>query len=60
MSDPYRKLYESLSKDINEALTKLANMIDFIAKRTMTTKDYLEFMDEFAEKKRSEVGDLLK
>lgn len=56
MKDPYLKLAE----DINKTITKLANMIDFVAKRTMTTKDYLEFMDEFAEKKQSEVGDLLK
>lgn len=60
MSDPYRKLYESVSKDINEALTKLANMIDFIAKRTMTTKDYLEFIDEFSEERPNVKDELLK
>ena len=56
MKDPYLKLAE----DINKTITKLANMIDFVAKRTMTTKDYMEFVDEFAEKKQSDVSDLLK
>lgn len=56
MKDPYLKLAE----DINKAMTKLAKMIDFVAKRTMTTKDYLEFMDEFSEKKTGQTDELLK
>ena len=56
MKDHYLKLVE----DINKTITKLANMIDFVAKRTMTTKDYLEFMDEFAEKKTGQTDELLK
>lgn len=56
MKDPYLKLAE----DINKTINKLANMIDFVAKRTMTTKDYLEFMDEFAEKKTGQTDELLK
>ncbi len=56
MKDPYLKLAE----DINKTIIKLANMIDFVAKHTMTTKDYLEFMDEFSEKKTGQTDELLK
>ena len=45
MNDPYMKLFES----INKVLTKLAKMIDWIAKRTLSAQDYLKFVDEFAE-----------
>lgn len=56
MKDPYLKLAE----DINKTITKLANMIDFVAKRTMTTKDYLEFVDEFSEERPNVKDELLK
>ena len=56
MKDPYLKLAE----DINKTIIKLANMLDWIAKRTMTTKDYLEFVDEFAEKRTGQTDELLK
>lgn len=56
MKDPYLKLAE----DINKTMIKLANMIDFVAKRTMTTKDYLEFVDEFSEKRTGQTDELLK
>ena len=56
MKDPYLKLAE----DINKAMTKLANMLDWIAKRTLTTKDYLEFVDEFSEERPNVKDELLK
>lgn len=56
MKDPYMKLAE----DINKTMIKLANMIDFVAKRAMTTKDYLEFVDEFSEERLNVKDELLK
>lgn len=47
MKDPYMELYESISK----AITKLSNMIAWLAKHTLTVSEYTEFADKFTEKK---------
>lgn len=46
MHDPYKNLFESISK----ALTKLSNMICWVAKRTLTSKEFDEFVEEFTDK----------
>ena len=58
MNDPYRKLFES----INKALTKLSNMIVWLAKRTLSVKDFMDFVDEFEEKQSNNkiIDELLK
>ena len=45
MNDPYKKFHESI---IN-CLTKLGNMIVWLAKRTLSVRDYMEFVNEFSE-----------
>lgn len=47
MEDPYKRVWE----DIAKALTKESNMILWLAKRTLTVKEFGEFIDEFSEKK---------
>lgn len=47
MKNPYEKLYEAVSK----ALAKLSNMIVWLAKQTLSVKEFTEFMNEFGEKK---------
>lgn len=46
MNDPYEKVWEEIRKgfDLN------IKMIKWIAERTMSVKDYKEFIDEFTEK----------
>lgn len=46
MNDPFKKLFE----DISKTLIKLSNMIVFVAERTLSAKDYMDFIKEFAEK----------
>ena len=47
MNDAYKKLYESIA----ESLTELSNMIVSLAMRTLSVKDYQDFVDEFTKKK---------
>ena len=55
MHDPYEKVWQ----DIGKALKTLSNMIAWLAKRTLSVKDYMDFADEFAEKKADSMEDLL-
>ena len=50
MEDPYKKIWE----DIAKAFTKESNMIVWLAKRTLTAKEFAEFVDEFSEKKNDD------
>lgn len=50
MKDPY----ESTWKDIGNALTTYSNMILWIAERTLSVKDYKEFVDAFTNKKHED------
>lgn len=52
-NDPYLQLVES----INEAIAKLSNTIALLAQRTLSTKDYMDFVNEVnskGDKKNSE------
>ena len=55
MHDPYEKVWQ----DIGKALKTLSNMIAWLAKRTLSVKDYMDVADEFAEKKADSMEDLL-
>ena len=46
MNDPMKKIFE----DIGKAFTRLSNMIIYVAERTMSAKDYIDFVNEFTEK----------
>ena len=46
MNDPYEKSWEAISK----ALSTQSKMILWIAERTLSVKDYKDFIDEFAKK----------
>lgn len=46
MNDPYEKSWETISK----ALSTQSKMILWIAERTLSVKDYKDFIDEFAKK----------
>lgn len=43
MNDPYEKAWESIWK----ALSTQSKMVLWIAERTLSAKDYKEFIDEF-------------
>ena len=55
MADPYRKAWESIGK----ALSVQSNMILWIAKRTLSAKEFEEFVDEFAKKPEGDHDELL-
>lgn len=46
MNDPYEKAWEAIEK----ALSAQSKMILYIAERTLSAKDFKEFVDEFAKK----------
>lgn len=46
MNDPYKRFHE----DIVKAISKQTNMIVSLAKRTLSVKDYMDFLEEFEEK----------
>ncbi len=50
MNDPYKKIFE----DIVKAINKSNEMIVWISKRTLSAKDYIEFVNEFTEKKEDQ------
>ena len=50
MNDPYEKAWESIGK----ALSAQSKMILWIAERTLSVKDYIEFVNEFTEKKEEQ------
>lgn len=47
MNDPYKEVFEDIAKAFNAH----RDMIDWIAKRTLSAKDYIEFVDEFTKRK---------
>ena len=46
MTDPFAKVF----KDIGKMFTRLSNMIIYVAERTLSAKDYIDFVNEFTEK----------
>ena len=57
MEDPYKKLYEDLSK----ALTKLADMIVWVAKRTLSVSEFEQLVKEFEEEREKRpIDDLIR
>ena len=55
MSDPYEKAWEAIEK----ALTAQSRMILWIAERTLSAKDFKEFVDEFAKKPKDNHDEML-
>ena len=55
MKDPYEKVWEEIRKGFNLNI----EMIKWIAERTLSVKDYKEFIDEFAEKPEDNQNELL-
>lgn len=53
--DPYERTF----KDIVEYINQVVDMVLWIAKRTLTVKDYTEFYEEFSEKERKTPSDEL-
>ena len=49
MKDPYEKVWEEIRKGFDLNL----KMIKWIAERTLSVKDYQEFIDEFTEKQNN-------
>lgn len=54
MTDPYHKVFD----DISKALATQTKMIAWIAERTLSVKDYKEFINEF-DKKPNDRNELL-
>lgn len=54
--DPYERAF----KDIEKILNKIFKMVVWLAERTLTTKDYKEFADEFSEpeKQKPQIDEL--
>ena len=55
MNDPYEKTWESIGK----LLSTQSKMILFVAERTLSAKDFKEFVDEFAKKPEDNHDELL-
>ena len=55
MNDPYEKAWESIGK----ALSAQSKMVLWIAERTLSAKDFKEFVDEFAKKPKDKYDELL-
>ena len=55
MNDPYEKAWET----IGEALSALSKMILWIAERTLSAKDFKEFVDEFSKNSTGNHDELL-
>ena len=55
MDDPYEKAWEIIGK----ALSTQSKMILWIAERTLSAKDFKEFVDEFAKKPEKNHDELL-
>ena len=55
MKDPYKDVFDS----IVEALNAQIKMITWIAERTLSVKDYKEFVDEFAKKPKDNHDELI-
>ena len=55
MNDPYEKAWKTIEK----ALSTQSKMILWIAERTLSVKDYKEFIDEFTKKPEDNHDELL-
>ena len=55
MDDPYKKAWES----IGNALSIQSKMVLWIAERTLSAKDFKEFVDEFGKKPKDNHDELL-
>lgn len=55
MSDPYEKAWEPIWK----ALSTQSKMVLWIAERTLSAKDFKEFVDEFSKKPKDSHDELL-
>ena len=55
MNNPYEKVWES----IGEALSAQSKMVLWIVERTLSAKDFKEFVDEFAKKPKDDHDELL-
>ncbi len=55
MKDPYKIVWKSIEK----ALSIQSKMILWIAERTLSVKDYKDFIDEFAKKPEDNHDELL-
>lgn len=55
MNDLYEKVWESIGK----ALSIQSKMVLWIAERTLSAKDFKEFVDEFAKKPEDNHDELL-
>lgn len=55
MSDPYEKAWESIGK----ALYTQSKMVLWIAERTLSAKDFKEFVDKFAKRSEDDHDELL-
>lgn len=55
MNDPYEKAFEAIGK----ALSAQSKMVLWIAERTLSAKEFQEFIDEFAKKPKDNHDELL-
>ena len=55
MNDPYQKAWESIGK----SLSVQSKMVLWIAERTLSVKDYKEFIDEFTKKPEDNHDEML-
>ena len=55
MNDPYEKAWESIEK----ALSAQSKMMLWIAERTLSAKEFKDFIDEFTEKPEDNHDELL-
>ena len=55
MNDPYKKIWESIGK----AISTQSKMVLWIAERTLSAKDFNEFVNEFAKKPEDNYDELL-
>ena len=55
MNDPYKKIWESIGK----AISPPSKMVLWIAERTLSAKDFNEFVNEFAKKPEDNYDELL-
>ena len=55
MNDPYKKILESIGK----AISTQSKMVLWIAERTLSAKDFNEFVNEFAKKPEDNYDELL-
>ena len=54
MKDPYEKAFETIAKE----MATQSKIILWIAERTLTAKDFNEFLDEFVKKPKGNYDEL--